>query len=538
MVSGEHSGNTTSPDSRNIEKSDGSQVTSCSSPSWQKDEPWRLVTKTTRFASKFHNGLVIWPIHDLLATKILSWLLPTHPGTHWIKFLLVLAFLSGLILAKAWNTTQGFDWRDLADVSALLLACAGWIYWYYQEMYYGIGKPWMDPRLPSLNRMEMHVPLRLFQDSAKARRAACLSQMVARNTPGSYTPNVILLDKYNWTFQLFKAVEEGLDLVHQDEKEKEAKKRKRNESKWSPIVVPGHWMLQGFDDIPIYTNKKYPFPCKPPMVPKENPTGVYKLEFDLPSDWIVGNKAADQISILIHGFESICFVFWNGDMLGFGKDSRLPSEFVISNELLLKNCKQKVHIVVARWSDGSYIEDQDHWWMAGLHRSVELVRRPSTAHILDYHVEASESKDLTISIKLRQDCTRGLLRVRLYQDKQLSSDGAQWEAADAPLWEMLKAEDKFSVVTFQDRINDVELWTAETPNLYTLVLELVDSNSMNTVQAESCRVGFRSIRFNNGMLQVNGKPITVCGINRHEHDPDHGKVVSLDRMVQDIVVLK
>lgn len=482
---------------------------------------------------------MVWPVHDLMATKFLSWILPTHPVTHLVKFILVFVALIIPIFGKALALDRDQGTMELIRIAGLLLACIGWISWYYRDMHYSIGKPWMDPRLPSLNRMEMHVPLRLYQDAANARRAACLPQLVARNTAGSYTPNVICLDNYSWTFRLFKTVEGGLDAVHQ--KEVTTKKGNRTkDSAWSPIVVPGNWMLQGFDDIPIYTNKKYPFPCKPPMVPKENPTGVYKCEVGLPSDWRrQGNQdAADQISILLHGFESMCFVFWNGRLLGFGKDSRLPSEFAIPNELVGKSNKATLHIVVVRWSDGSYLEDQDHWWMAGLHRSVELIRRPSTANILDFHVEATESKNLTVSIQLSRASTSIMIRARLYKDSQLSSDGAQWEPSDHPVWEEVKTGEKFTVVTFRNRIPEVKLWTAETPNLYTLVVEQLDPDSGQTIQAESCRVGFRSVRVCNGMLHVNGKPIMICGINRHEHDPDHGKVVSLDRMVQDIVVLK
>ena len=523
-------------------------------------QQWFQSDGRSKFSSRHHSGYV-WPVHDLLANEILLWLLPTHMLTHIIKLVVGLLVLLGCFLwctlqQPQFYTTLWWVW------AAVGLSIPAWIAWYYHTTLYAYGKPWMDPKLPAVNRMEMHVPLRLFQCPQKARRAACLPQLVARRcsttdddsdqeSSSSYTPNVLLLDDMNWKFQLLPTVEDALMLVYQDNNLHDDEGAVPSEYDWKPIKIPGNWMLQGFNDIPIYTNQKYPFPCQPPVVPRQNPTGVYKLHVSIPEDWC-SLEDEDQLSLMLHGIESAAFVFWNGDFLGFFKDSRLPSEFAIPSEFLVDETAV-VHIVVVRWSDGSYVEDQDHWWMAGIHRSVELIRRRSGADILDYHVSSPASGNLCVSTHLREssnNATKRKITARLYSDEQLTAEG-DWKKKEE-IWSTSKTIPKTATtLQLQGMIPNVQLWTAETPTLYTLVLELQQPSSpeggdtitdttttTTTLQSESCRVGFRTIDVDSGILHVNGKRITICGINRHEHDPDHGKVVSLERMKQDITTLK
>jgi hypothetical protein len=636
--------------------------------------PWRPPLMTSAQPAKYWP--VLWPIHDLVVTDLLVWILPTHKWTHIVRFVTVLGLIVGggarlslwiLLLeekeAERITTTISFESRRWKSVEAdvllslartvilsILAFCCWWIYWYYQTTLYAIhNKPWMNPQVPSIRRLELHAPLRLFDDIEQARRAACLPHQIAWNATPQTTPsskstnttarrkiivpkppapdgdattystgtntrpltrNVLLLDSFGvWQFQLLSTVEEGLALVQNDSSSQGRRRRRRHDgdettndgddegdTAWAPIQVPGHWMLQeGVDDIPIYTNKKYPFPCHPPIVPRQNPTGVYKLPIVFPENaWRMTippppsvntmdeqqQHSCYEYSILLHGIESACFVYWNGQFLGFCKDSRLPSEFAIPLELLVQKQKNGsttdavLHLVMARWSDGSYMEDQDHWWMAGLHRSVELIRRPPRADILDYRVHATASRELTVAVQLRnhnhthkeeddrqtRTTTRRRyphhhqlsLTARLYEDKQLTPDGDQWLPAREELWSQTQPVEYIPgtstststttmAMTFQSSpLPQVQLWTAETPKLYTLLLIQSDPTTGETLQVESCRVGFRSIDISkeDGILRVNGRPITVCGINRHEHDPDHGKVVSLKRMKQDIVTLK
>lgn len=173
------------------------------------------------------------------------------------------------------------------------------------------------------------------------------------------TENVYCLDG-NWKFCLKETVQEGLAVVTDDN---------NNNITWKTIPVPSNWTLQpeACDDRPIYTNQKYPWPCQPPLVPYRNPTGVYQVEFDLSStSW--NNTAVDDYALLFHGVESAFYVYLNGEFVGFSKDSRLPAEFDVTSCLSLKSkTKNVLQVVVLRWSDGSYVEDQDHWWMAGMH---------------------------------------------------------------------------------------------------------------------------------------------------------------------------
>ena len=143
--------------------------------------------------------------------------------------------------------------------------------------------------------------------------------------------------------------------------------------KWGTIPVPSNWQLSRPDlgDIPIYTNVKYPFPATPPHLPSHNPTGVYRKVVKLPEGW-----KDDSLSVLFHGVSSAFYVYANGSFAGYGQDSCLPSEFDITRaSRKSEDGKVAIEVVCVRWSDGSFLEDQDHWWLSGIHRSVEIVRR-------------------------------------------------------------------------------------------------------------------------------------------------------------------
>jgi hypothetical protein len=559
----------------------------------------------SKFNSKHHNGRAVWPIHDLLANELLLWLLPTHMVTHLIKFGVV---VTGLMLGALYSHLQTHN--TACGVFLVLLVL--WSYYSYHTTFYAIGKPWMDPTITGVHRMEMHVPLRLFTSPSSARRAACLPEMVCRTSvddPGPHTPNIYNLDSpTEWKFQLLPTVEQALDLVSQQQQQQQQQDlnlkdtnttNTKTKDQWTSIPVPSNWMLSpNVPDIPIYTNQKYPFPCTPPMVPRDNPTGIYQRQIALPADWDTTWSGADSdsgsdsshhntYSILLQGFESMAWVFWNGAFLGCAKDSRLPSEFPIPLDCIRddnnnnNNNNNTITIVVCRWSDGSYVEDQDHWWMAGLHRSVELVQRSVGADIMDYRVDATALGEINVKVQLRnstangtsgnsvsseQDCcssTRRTITARLYADEQLTAEG-DWSMASQELWSETISitntstittpnKEMTSLVEFYTVLPHVKLWTAETPNLYTLVLEQSQQShsqsnggdnddddqaavAVITTQVESCRVGFRTIDIENGVLHVNGKRIMVCGINRHEHDPDHGKV-DLNSMIQCLALL-
>lgn len=598
--------------------------------------------RSQHHSHSFHTPLPVGSKHDLWSNELLSVLLPTYPLMHLVKYLSVSLLLLTLTvgsmrhmsstvsnvqqtetttIASKSSPSSSFGYLSFLPWWMYLGLWLLWTHWYYYSTLCHFGKPWMDPNCTGCGqqqqkrrRQEMHTMTRLHNSSRNSRRAACRPDLACFSTTttttvpvegvsdddksrskkqqrpnpqqhvaSNLTNNVWLLDPLpSWKFQLYHTVEQALEAVrttihHGD----------HTTNDWMTeddgMPIPSNWMLHPrVNDIPIYTNQKYPFPCQPPMVPVQNPTGVYQLEFqksdatlwpqrwnndttDIDDDDYVDDDddaAAAEYSILLHGIESACFVYWNGHLLGYYQDSRLPSEFVIPNDILwnMKNGETTttttalLQLVVLRWSDGSYLEDQDHWWMAGIHRSVEIVRRPPSMDIMDYHVLTNHDGQLQVAVSVRDSASQNAamqeqktIRLRLYVDEQLSADGTNYKLAEKPLWTATQSVRGESVLTFDDTIPSIRPWTAETPNLYTLVVEQLDNNDQTiVVQCESCRVGFRTVAIDphqesgsgGGILKVNGNAITVCGMNRHEHDPDHGKVVSLDKMMQDITVLK
>lgn len=481
------------------------------------------------FRSKHSRGAVR-PVNDLMANTVLQWLLPNNATCHLVKFITVFWLILSLwVLGMLYST----DDNMYVIATAGLLLMVTWLF-YYRNVLNSIGKVWMDPRIPGLNRMDMHVSqMRYLETEQAARQAACEPILPAMTSITHDTtcmaPNVWKLDKLDWQFQYHTTVQSALDTVQQ---QLEARP-------WSRMEVPSNWMMRGYDR-PIYTNVKYPFPCVPPFVPlHDNPTGIYRLEFNLP--W--SNSETEngcQYSLLLHGVESACFIYLNQQLLGFSKDSRLPVE-VDATKALRSGDTNVLEVVVIRWSDGSYCEDQDHWWMAGIHRSVELVQRKPKMLLQDFAIQADATG--LLSIVVESDTTTSntdnmQLVCKLYDDDQTSPNGG---VKEGPLvWshsQPLNQDGRDTILS--STVENVKLWSAESPHLYTLVLTLTDASDSTMIhQVESCRVGFRSVEIQNGCLLVNGARITVAGVNRHEHDPDHGKVVSLERTQQDIEILK
>lgn len=481
---------------------------------------------------------IMRPLNDLILSDIVNVISPVNTRNRMIHTVLIVStlLLVGVNSIKTMLTQESYGSYHPYLLVLSLLGAALWVY-RNQRTFYAHGKPWMDPATPSINRLPMHVPLRLHTSEASARRAACLPQLVAmesnseEHNQNNLAPNVWKLDQLDWSFQFHKTVEEGLEVIEQQQSAGDT---------WNKMDVPSNWMMRGYDQC-IYTNQVYPIPCDPPLVPHENPTGIYKLQFDYPGFWSndgVSRDAAD-FTLFLHGIESACYVFLNGQQIGFCKDSRLPSEFDITSALKAKD--NTLCLVVIRWSDGSYVEDQDHWWMAGVHRSVEIIRRPKGADITDYQVHADALGRLKVAVDCRSvfpapaKDNRKIV-ARLYNDKQLTPDGSEWKQGDV-VWTGSKiVTNESTPVVLGTKLQSAKLWTAETPNLYTLTIALVDGEK--EVQVESCRVGFRTVEIEDGLVKVNGKKITVCGVNRHEHDPDNGKVVSHESMRLDIEILK
>ena len=300
-------------------------------------------------------------------------------------------------------------------------------------------------------------------------------------------------------------------------------------SGWEEIPVPANWELQGFG-YPIYVNQPYEWTENPdpPYVPHDfNPVGSYLKSFIIPKTW--GNK---KIFIHFGAVKSAFFIWINGEYVGFSKGSKTPAEWDITK--FLKEGDNSVALQVYRWSDGSYLECQDFWRISGIERDVFLVARPQV-YIGDFFAKSGLDKDYknglfdlsvfisgkpekkgkySVSVKLLERDSTEI--VNLSNDLEFALDGAKTE--------------------FNQTVINPLLWSAEAPNLYTLVISL--QKGKKTIESLAYKLGFRTSEIKNGQLLVNGKAVLLKGVNRHEHDPVTGHVISKESMIQDIQLMK
>ncbi|GAB3577770.1 glycoside hydrolase family 2 TIM barrel-domain containing protein [Hymenobacter daeguensis] len=314
-------------------------------------------------------------------------------------------------------------------------------------------------------------------------------------------------------------------------------------SGWKQLAVPSNWEMNGYD-LPIYKSAKYPFrPVDPPFVPQDyNGVGSYQRSFTVPAGW------QNQNVTLHFGGVSSAFKVWvNGKFLGYGEDSCLPSEFNVT--AYVQPGENVVSVQVMRWSDGSYLEDQDHWRLSGIFREVLLLAEPKL-RIADFHWQAKldkDYKDAVLSIRPRlenltgnQDLAGYQVAAQLY-DKQGQPvlDKSLQITADGILNEKYPRLDNAKFGLLETTIRNPLKWSDEAPNLYTLVLTLTDKTGA-VLEAKSCKVGFRTIEFSkgNGKLLINGRLTYLYGVNRHDHHPTKGMAVSRDDIRQDVRTLK
>lgn len=331
-----------------------------------------------------------------------------------------------------------------------------------------------------------------------------------------------------------------------------------DDSSWTNVVVPSCVEMHGYG-IPIYVSSGYPFKIDPPRVTSEpptnytafaqrNPVSSYRRTFELPENW-----KARRVFIHFDGVESAFYLWVNGARVGYSEDSRTPAEFDLTS--FVRSGVNQIAVEVYRWSDGSYLEDQDMWRMSGIFRGVYLYST-GTARIRDFAVRTdlnADYRDATLRIKpeladyARRSLTNWTIRAQLFDANQkpvfqneLRHSAAEilngdWNAKILDDRTPQRGPAKFAWL--EGVVKNPAKWTAETPNLYTLVLTLNDENG-NVIEADRCQIGFRKIEIRNGQFLVNGQPIRLRGVNRHETDPDTGHTVSYERMVQDIELMK
>ena len=308
-------------------------------------------------------------------------------------------------------------------------------------------------------------------------------------------------------------------------------------SAWADITVPSCWEMQGFG-YPIYTNTTYPFEYHPPFITRDNPVGSYVRKFTVPQSWNDGR-------VILHfgGVYSGHQVWVNGEQVGYSEDSCLPSEFDITD--MLTEGENTLAVKVWKWTDGSYLEDADHWRMSGIHREVLLLYRPNVT-IYDFGVRTildADYKDAQIWIRPDVDVvgdidTKGWqIKATLYDAKgTVTVDGMQI-SADEVRYEKYPQRDNVHWPLMEAKVANPAKWTAETPYLYTLVLSLYDAAG-KCVEARSCKVGFREVKIQDQQLLINGVPVKLYGVNRHDHSEFGGKCVTREEMEADIRLMK
>ncbi|CTP82613.1 beta-galactosidase/beta-glucuronidase [Xanthomonas translucens pv. phlei] len=295
-------------------------------------------------------------------------------------------------------------------------------------------------------------------------------------------------------------------------------------SVWKTIPVPSDWQAQGYGQ-PLYNNIQYPFPANQPFIAHAiNSVGSYRRKFEVPQGW-------DGRRVLLHiGAAGAAYYVWvNGQRVGYSEDSKLPAEFDVTAQL--RPGRNSVAIEVYRWSDGSYLEDQDFWRVSGIERDVYLLATPQT-WLRDFFARATlDARYVGGAL----DVDVGLLHAA--KGTRVTATLLDGDTPVLVRQATVTAVRQEVALTLSGTIDKVRAWSAETPNLYTLLLEVHDADA-HLLQASASRIGFRTVEIKDGLVKVNGKPVKIRGVNRHEHDPQTFHVISEASMRRDIALMK
>ena len=437
-----------------------------------------------------------------------------------------------------------------------------------------------NPLVQSINRLESRSVILAFRSESEARRYVLQPKC---------SPYVQMLSGIDtWMFQLFRTVDDALQNVGKlrikakqslflGKSKNNSTEKHLNVENLSRVTVPGHWQLQIPGDGPIYTNIKYIIPIDDlPNTPSDNPTGYFYHQFSISKTWI------DRKIILSFGGVDNAFYLWcNDKYVGFSKDSRLPAEFDITHYVRVDESINELEIVVVRFSDGYFLEDQDMFNISGIFRDVMIYSVPKPIHIADfswrtYIDDNSQVSTVVTTVDLQWDMNS----IRNLLDKELSHEASyksqlktDWIIAcsiydegvlvsstesatyhnfvfDSASIEPVAHEFRFAPVPFNSNtdgkvsakikllLNAPNKWSADKPYVYTLVVTLKNVRDGTLVQAESCRLGFKIVNVSSGLLRVNHRAIVVRGVNIHEHCPNNGHFVSNEILETDIKLLK
>lgn len=389
-------------------------------------------------------------------------------------------------------------------------------------------KDWENPSMFNQNKEAPHATLMPFASVEAALTKKRNASVYYKSLNGTW--------KFNW---VRKPADRPQDFYKTD----------YDVSQWDDIAVPANWELQGYG-VPIYVNHQYEFadykrpvspeiqfvdkiyPANPGQVPHDyNPVGSYRRTFTVPENW-----DGRQVFIQFGAVKSAMYIWVNGQKVGYSQGSKTPAEWDITK--YLRKGENTLAVEVYRWSDGSYLECQDFWRISGIERDVFLYSTPKV-RIRDFFVKADLDEryadgKLTIEVDLKNQVSK--LRSGNYKLSYKLFDQNHKVVVQEQVKANINKKEKLSL-SFEATIANPLKWTAETPNLYTLVLELSAANGLSQ-EIVSTKTGFRKIEIREGVYLINGVEVLIKGVNRHEHDEYNGHVVSEEAMLREIQLMK
>lgn len=376
---------------------------------------------------------------------------------------------------------------------------------YYDTTSAQRGVPWLDEQIIEQNRLPMHASFFSFETEALAATGEWTQSGNYQSLNGDW--------KFKW-------VERPADLPANFEK------KEYDDSNWPLFKVPGNWELNGYG-FPIYTTSGFEFRyllrrLEPPAVPVSfDPTAIYRREVIIPDGW-----TGKQVVLHIGAAKSNLTVWVNGKYVGYGEDSKLPSEFDITP--YLEKGRNLITLKIMRWCDANYIEDQDMWRLSGITRNCYLVAR-NPVHLYDVELRPDLDKDyknatLQVSLLLNKPPAHGVTAeiILLKDNKVVAMQSHTFDSAK---------------LAFSLPVTTPLLWSAEAPELYQAIIKIKDAGN-RLLEVTRQQVGFRKMEIQHGLLLVNGQPVLIKGVNRHETDPLTGHVISREAMIRDIQLMK
>jgi beta-galactosidase len=366
---------------------------------------------------------------------------------------------------------------------------------------------WDNPNVLKINREKPHTTMMVFPSKDQA------AVMHPERSPWHFSLNG------RWHFNWSKNPEKKPDRFYRTD---------FNAENWDHIDVPSNWEVEGYG-TPVYSNIPYPYNTSELRAPREwNPVGSYRKWVEIPENW-------DQRRVYLHfdGVQSAFYLWVNGEQVGYSQGSRTPAEFDVTE--YLTEGKNLIAVQVYRWSDGSYLEDQDFWRLSGIFRDVYMWSTDQV-HIRDFNVTST----------LDENYRNGIYQLKGEIVNHGSMDGVKVQCELYDAWDKLiyskelekELEEGLTEFEFSEReVQDVNQWNSETPYLYDLFITLKDQQG-NVLEVIPQKVGFRRVEIRDARFLINGKQVLLKGVNRHEHDADDGHYVTREDMIRDIQLMK